>query len=74
MRVYTYSEARKHFATVLSTALNEEVMITRKDGNKFKIVPMAEPDRRSPLDVGGLETGIGKEEIVDIIREGRQSL
>ncbi|MDR3144804.1 MAG: type II toxin-antitoxin system Phd/YefM family antitoxin, partial [Treponema sp.] len=36
MKVYNYSEARQNFSTVLNTALKEEVIITRRDGSKFK--------------------------------------
>jgi hypothetical protein len=38
MRIYKYSEARQNFSTVLNTALKEEVIITRKDGNRFKLI------------------------------------
>ncbi|GHU39450.1 hypothetical protein FACS1894190_04150 [Spirochaetia bacterium] len=38
MRIYNYSEARQNFATVLNTALKEEVIITRKDGSRFKLL------------------------------------
>ena len=40
MRVYNYSEARQNFATVLNTALKEEVIITRKDRSKFKLISL----------------------------------
>ena len=36
MKIYNYSEARQNFSTVLNTALKEEVIITRKDGSKYK--------------------------------------
>jgi PHD/YefM family antitoxin component YafN of YafNO toxin-antitoxin module len=38
MKLYNYSEARQNFTSVLNTALREEVIITRKDGSKFKIL------------------------------------
>jgi len=72
MRVYNYSEARQNFSTLLNTALNEEVIITRKDGSKFKVIPIGENESKSPFDVKGVNTNIGTEEILDIIRESRQ--
>jgi hypothetical protein len=43
MKIYKYSEARQNFSTVLNTALKEEVIITRKDGNRFKLISINEP-------------------------------
>jgi antitoxin (DNA-binding transcriptional repressor) of toxin-antitoxin stability system len=70
MKVYTYSEARQNLATLLDEALRDsEVRITRRDGSIFSVRPM-EGDP-SPLDVPGIETDFTREEIVDLIREGR---
>lgn len=74
MRVYNYSEARQNFASILNTALNEEVIIARKDGSKFKVVPITEKKSESPFDVGGIDTNIKTEEILDIIRDSRELL
>ena len=53
MNVYTYSEARQNFASVLDTAKKKgKVLIKRKDGTTFAIVP--EKGKRSPLDVPGV--------------------
>jgi PHD/YefM family antitoxin component YafN of YafNO toxin-antitoxin module len=38
MKIYNYSEARQNFSMVLNTALQEEVIITRRDGVKFKLI------------------------------------
>jgi len=46
MRIYNYSEARQNFTTVLNTALKEEVIIKRKDGSKFKIVPIEDNPKK----------------------------
>ena len=75
MRVYNYSEARQNFTTVLNTALKEEVIIRRKDGSRFKIVPMdADKEKdKSPLEgIKGIEANITTRELIEIIREGRE--
>ena len=59
MKVYNYSEARQNFATVLNTALKEEVIISRKDGSIFKIISMYKDKKKgkSPLeDIKGIKT------------------
>ena len=75
MRIYNYSEARQNFTSVLNTALREEVIITRKDGSKFKIIPIENKKTRghSPLEnIKGIKADISTEELVEIIREGRE--
>jgi prevent-host-death family protein len=70
-KTYTYSEARQKFASVLREAEQEgEARIVRKNGTVFVIRP--EKRKRSPLDVGGVSLGISREEILDVIREGRE--
>ena len=71
MRVYTYSEARQNFASVLEIAQRDgAVRIRRKDGRSFVLQP--ESSRASPLDVDGVELGVTGAEIVEMIREGRE--
>ena len=75
MRVFNYSEARQKFTTVLNTALKEEVIIKRKDGSKFKIVPVAPGKRKdkSPLEgIKGIKADVSTQELLEIIREGRE--
>ena len=75
MRVFNYSEARQNFTAALNTALKEEVIITRKDGSKFKILPINNEKRegKSPLEgIKGVRAAITTKELVEIIREGRQ--
>ena len=75
MRVYNYSEARKNFTTVLNTALKEDVIITRKDGCSFKIIPVdkKKAGEKSPLEgIKGVKANITTQELVKIIREGRE--
>jgi len=69
--VYTYSEARQKLAKVLEQASTEgEVLIRRKDGQVFVIKPILE--KKSPLDVAGIDLGISTPELIDIIRESRE--
>ncbi|PKL35771.1 MAG: prevent-host-death protein [Spirochaetae bacterium HGW-Spirochaetae-1] len=71
MRVYTYSEARQKLASVLKQAEHTgKVLIRRKDGRTFALSP--EKDVSSPLDVPTIKANISSQEIVDIIREGRE--
>jgi antitoxin (DNA-binding transcriptional repressor) of toxin-antitoxin stability system len=75
MKVYTYSEARQNFSTVLNTALEEEVIISRKDGNRFKLIPMREHKgkRKSPLEsIKGIKANITMDDILTAIRESRE--
>ena len=71
MQVYTYSEARQKLATILDQAENTgKVIIRRQDGRTFALIP--EKIVSSPLDVPTIKAKITTQEIVDIIREGRE--
>ena len=71
MQVYTYSEARQKLAEVLQQAESTgKVLIRRKDGRTFALVP--ENNLSSPLDVPSVKANISTQDIVDIIREGRE--
>jgi len=71
MNVYTYSEARQKLAVVLEEAENSgKAIIRRKDGRTFALVP--EKMASSPLDVPSIKAKVTTQEIVDIIREGRE--
>ena len=71
MRVYTFSEARQNFASVLELAQKEGcVQITRRDGGIFNIHPVSKP--KSPLDVEGVSFDLTQAEIVSAVREGRE--
>ncbi len=53
MTVYTFSEARQNFASLLEKAKKEGVvLIKRKDGSLFEVLPIT--PKGSPLDVKGL--------------------
>ncbi len=69
--VYNYSKARQNLAAVLEQAAREgEVRIKRKDGQVFVIKP--EFGKDSPLDIEGVSLNISTDEVVAIIREGRE--
>jgi prevent-host-death family protein len=71
MQVYTYSEARQKLAEVLEQAESSgKVVIRRKDGRTFALIP--EKNLSSPLDLPSVKADISTQEIVDIIREGRE--
>ncbi len=71
MQVYTYSEARQNLATVLKEAESTgKVIIRRKDGQTFALIP--EKITTSPLDVPSIDTDFTTQEIVNMIREGRE--
>jgi antitoxin Phd len=72
MKVYTYSEAREKLATILEESKTEEVIIKRRKGDMYAIVPQSQRTRHSPFDVAGLNKGMSSEEIVDAIRESRK--
>jgi antitoxin Phd len=71
MQVYSYSEARQKLATVLKQAERSgKIIIRRKDGRTFALTP--ETMTTSPLDVPSIKAKITTNELVDIIREGRE--
>ena len=71
MKVYTFSEARQNFATVLENAQKEgAVRITRRDGRAFTIQPVQES--KSPLEVKGVKLKLNRNEIVAAVRESRE--
>ncbi|MGD9202885.1 MAG: type II toxin-antitoxin system Phd/YefM family antitoxin [Chitinispirillia bacterium] len=72
MTIYTYSEARQKFSTVLDRAKIEgNVQIVRKDGQIFLITPITNQNK-SPLNVKGINSNITTNEIVSVIREFRE--
>lgn len=70
MNTYTYSEARQRLASLFDRAKKEgRVLIKCKDGNVFEL--RAALENRSPLDVKGVNMNLGREEILEILREVR---
>ena len=71
MDVYTYSEARQKLASLLERAESTgKVLIRRKDGRTFALIP--ERIAASPLEVRKIQTDVTSDEIVDIVRAGRE--
>jgi antitoxin Phd len=71
MQVYTYSETRQKLAKVLKEAESTgNILIRRKNERTFALVPGQIPS--SPLDVLPIKADISTQEIVAIIREGRE--
>lgn len=71
MKIYTYSKAREKLADVLEESKNEEVVIRRRKGDLYSVVPKS-PMRRSPFDVSGLRKKMTRKEILEAIRESRE--
>ena len=71
MRVYTYSEAWQNLASVLDVAKRDGgVVIQRRDGQTFILKP--EIGGKSSLDVEGIDLDMTADEIVEIVRQGRE--
>jgi len=71
MQIYTDSEAVRNFAILLEQAEDTgKVLIRRKDGQTFAVVP--EKTAASPLDVPSIKVSMTTEQIIDIIRNGRE--
>ena len=71
MRVFTYSEARQKLAEVLRQAeTTGKVLIRRRDGRTYSLVP--EKTLASPLNVPTIRANVSAEEVVEIVREGRE--
>ena len=71
MKEYTYSEARQRFAAILERARREgAVRIRRKDGTVFVLQPEAQ--QGSPLNVPAVKLKLTRDEVVDLVREGRR--
>ncbi|MDA8083739.1 MAG: hypothetical protein M0024_08815 [Nitrospiraceae bacterium] len=71
MKTYTYSQAREKLADILEESKKEEIIIRRRKGDMFSIIPKAAV-RRSPFDVSGLRKNISRKEILEAIHESRK--
>lgn len=70
MTVFTFSNARQNFASLLDTASKTgEVLIKRQDGRVYSL--RQKSAKRSPLEVKGITTKITTQELINIIRESR---
>ena len=71
MSTYTYSEARQHLASLLKKAREDgKALITRKHGSVFEVKYISE--KKSPLDVKGVNININRDEIIEILNEVRK--
>jgi len=70
MKIYTFTQARAHLATVLEEARQQEVIIRRRNGDQFSIV--LRKHGTSPFDVSPISTGATTQDILDAIRESRE--
>jgi hypothetical protein len=71
MKVYTYSKAREKLSDILEESKKEEVVIRRRKGDMFSIIPKTKR-KRSPFDVPGLNKKITRKEILEALRESRE--
>ena len=73
MKEYTYSEARQRFTSVLDEAYMEgAVRIKRRDGKVFVVRP--EKRNKSELDVAGINLKIDRDEILELLLDGRRTV
>jgi len=71
MKTYTYSEARNRLAEVLEESRRGEVVIRRRRGDTFTVIPRTNV-RLSPFDVPGVGRGISRRDLLTALREGRR--
>ena len=71
MQTYTQTQANLDWPAIFHDAKeNGLAMIRWRDGTLFSL--RLEPLEKSPLDVPGVKVDITRDEIVSIIREGRE--
>ncbi|MDN3511772.1 MAG: type II toxin-antitoxin system Phd/YefM family antitoxin [Candidatus Jettenia sp.] len=73
MKIYTYSQARNKLAKILEESKNEEIVIRRRKGDMFSIIPKSLA-RRSPFNITGLHKNISRKEILEAIHEPRERI
>lgn len=69
MKVYTYSQARQNLAAVLNQSKDEDVLIRRRSGDSFVVLP--KPRQGSPFDVPGVKTKATTSDVLSAVRESR---
>jgi hypothetical protein len=70
MTVFTFSNARQNFASLLDMASKSgEVLIKRQDGRVYSLRQRTQ--KRSPLEIKGINTKMTTKELIDIVRESR---
>lgn len=75
MESFTYSKAGQNLSRVLDIALKRGLVeVRRRDGTTFVIRPGKKTPSKSPLNVKGIRVkGIGRQEILAAVREGRRA-
>jgi hypothetical protein len=74
MQVFEYTDFSQNISKVFDIALNDDVIIKNKDGNNYKLAPIANEtlEKKSPFeDVTPIKLNLTTQEIVEVIREGR---
>jgi hypothetical protein len=71
MKIYNYAEAQHDFEGILNAAVNQDVIIKKKDGGKFRIMYMRDNADPSPFEVSGIDTDITTKEMLGILKESR---
>ena len=69
MKVYTFSQARQNLAEVLNQSKDEAVLIRRRSGDSFAVIPKQREG--SPFDVPGVKTAATTFDILAAVRESR---
>jgi len=69
MKIYTYSQARQNLAKILNQSNDEEVLIRRRGGDSFVIIP--KPREGSPFDVPGIQTKASTADVLAAVKESR---
>lgn len=71
MRKYSYTQARQKLAEVLDTARAEDVLITRRNGEVFRIT--RHRGTTSPFDVPvAAASGVTPQDILAAVRDARR--
>jgi PHD/YefM family antitoxin component YafN of YafNO toxin-antitoxin module len=71
MAVYSYSYARNNFSSLMNTALSEDVIIARRNGSQFRIVPVKAKQKKSSLDIEGIHTRASMDDILTALHDVR---
>ena len=72
MTVFTYSQDRQNFSSMLELASKEgQVIIKRRDGKLYKIRPESEPVT-TPFNIKGIKLNLSAVDIVKTVRESRK--
>lgn len=70
MKRYTYSQARHRLSEVLDTARKEDVIITRRGGEAFRVTRRTAP--KSPFDVPCIRTKATTHDILQAVKQSRR--